>query len=415
MVSITDVRFEHYDAPFTLGVDEAKPRLSWKIQDAHPQFRQSAYEVEVFEETHNSKTFTLHLTKVTSTCSTLVPWPSDKPLRSRQKILVRVRVWDYSGIATPWSKLARLEAGLLYRTDWHCGRVTAPWGRGIAGPVPEQLFRKEFLLTEAGTKARLYITAQGVYEAYINGQRIGDYFLAPGWTSYEGRLQYQTYDVTSMLKPNNNCLGVRVAEGWFSGRIGFEGGHRHIWGLDTALLAQMEITYGDGRTQTICSDSSWTVSEGPIRLAEIYDGEKYDATQEIPNWSSCGTEGALQDAAWKTVLCLPPLPDSTQLTAGYGGPVRRIETIEPVDQTISPSGKVILDFGQNLVGYLRLKDIKGHRGHKIRLAHAEVLQDGELCTRPLRVCKAIDEYTLKGAEGEEGETYEPRFTFHGFR
>ena len=204
-----------------------------------------------------------------------------------------------------------------------------------------------------------------------------------------------------------------MAEGWFCGRIRFEGGHRNIWGQQTALLARLEITNQHGETQIISSDNPWTVANGPIRMGEIYDGEKYDATQEISNWSSYIPRGTIKDDAWASVLVLPSLPDPTELTAGYGGSVRRIEIIKPAQKIITPLGKVVLDFGQNLVRYLRLKNVKGQCGTKITLSHAEILQHGELCTRPLRDCKAIDEYTLKGSE--TGEDYEPRFTFHGFR
>jgi len=195
---------------------------------------------------------------------------------------VRVKAWDSNGNTTSWSDPARLEVGLLHRADWQCDRIAAPWGPGTLEPDPEQLYRKGFVLDESTIQARLYITAQGVYEAELNGHRIGDHFLSPGWTAYDGRLQYQTYDVTGMLSKGSNCLGVRVAEGWFSGRIGFAGGHRNIWGPHTALMAQLEILYPSGETKTILSDGSWTVKKGPIVMAEIYDGEKYDATQEIP-------------------------------------------------------------------------------------------------------------------------------------
>jgi alpha-L-rhamnosidase len=175
-------------------------------------------------------------------------------------------------------------------------------------------------------------------------------------------------------------------------------------------MAQLEVVTTDGSVQTIRSDNSWTVRQGPIRLAEIYDGEKYDATQEIPYWSS---PLMTDHSGWQAVSLMAALPDSVKLTASFSEPVRRIEVVQPIRKIITPTGKVILDFGQNLVGYLRLKNIKGPRGHTIGLSHAEVLEDAELGTRPLRICKAADEYTLRG--DENGEEYEPRFTFHGFR
>ncbi|KAK4042809.1 eukaryotic translation initiation factor 3 subunit G [Parachaetomium inaequale] len=415
MTTVVDVEFERYHAPNTLGVHETKPRLSWRLANTPPGFQQRGYEVELTEERLGSQQTILATARRTCTLSTLVLWPFDTPLRSRQRVSVRVRVWDEADILTGWSDPALLEVGLLNRADWACERITSPWASDVSGPGPEDLYRKSFSVTASVARARLYVTAQGLYEAEVNGQRIGDYFLAPGWTAYDGRLQYQTYDVSSALSRGPNCLGIRVAEGWFCGRIGFEGGHRNIWGQHPSLMAQLEIAYSDGRVQRICTDASWTVAKGPIRLAEIYDGEKYDATLEVPFWSSAEASPTTTppSSTWEPAVPISPLPDSVQLVAGFGEPVRRIETVQPVQKILSPSGKTIVDFGQNLVGYVRLKRLCGPRGCKVTLSHAEVLENGELSTRPLRQCKATDEYTLKGAA--EGELYEPRFTFHGFR
>jgi alpha-L-rhamnosidase len=297
--------------------------------------------------------------------------------------------------------------------QWTCDRIAAPWGPNTPGPDAEWLFRKEFEL-QSTVQATLSITAQGVYETEINGHRVGDHFMAPGWTSYDSRLQYQTYDVTSLLSEGRNCIGVRVAEGWFCGRIGFEGGHRNIWGPHPALIGQLKLCYPDGTVKIMPTDSTWLVKKGPIQRAEIYNGEKYDATQEVPYWSTIEPEGATcTSSGWVPVLCMAPLPKEVQIVPEIAEPVRRVETIMPLQHILSPSGKSILDFGQNLVGFVRLRNIKGHRGHKIILSHAEVLENEELCTRPLRQCDSVDEYILKG--DENGETYEPRFTFHGFR
>ncbi|KAK3306249.1 bacterial alpha-L-rhamnosidase-domain-containing protein [Chaetomium strumarium] len=415
MATVVDVHFEHYRTLNALGVHETKPRLSWRYITAPPGWKQQGYEVELSEEReeHTLSSTIAH----TSPRNILIPWAFDTGLQSRQRISIRVRAWGEDGVSTDWSEPARLEVGLLNRADWICQRITAPWARSAVGAEAEHLYRKTFPVSTPVARARLYITAQGLYEAEVNGRRIGDYFLAPGWTAYDGRLQYQTYDITSALSSGTNCLGVRVAEGWFCGRIGFEGGHRNIWGPHPALLAQLEITYSDadGRTETICTDASWMVTRGPIRLAEIYDGEKYDATLEVPSWSSAGadtTSSTTSTTTWEPAQVLAPLPESVKLTSGFSEPVRRTETVQPVKKITSPLGKTLVDFGQNLVGYVRLKRIRGPRGHKITLSHAEVLENGELGTRPLRLCKAIDEYVLKGAEEEQ---YEPRFTFHGFR
>lgn len=409
MAKVVDVRFEHYHAPYTIGVHETRPKLSWNIIEVHETFEQHAYEVQLSEQGPGTRPRLLATARHESGLSILVPWPFDNSLQSRQKISIRVRVCDHLGTFTAWSDEEILEIGLLSRSDWACERITAPWALETLDAAPEHLYRKTFQVTGDVEKARLYITAQGLYEAEINGRRIGEYFMAPGWTTYDHRLQYQTYDVTSALFTGANCIGARIAEGWFCGRIGFEGGHRNIWGKCPALLAQLEITYKDGRRETIGTDGSWRVDEGPIRLAEIYDGEKYDGTLENPGWSSATTS----DSTWKTAVCLPRLPESTSLTCGFGEAVRRIETISPLKMISTPSGKTIIDFGQNLVGYVRLRGIRGPRGHKITIRHAEVLEGEELGTRSLRICKATDQYTLKG--GEQQEMYEPRFTFHGFR
>ncbi|TVY62676.1 putative beta-glucosidase O [Fusarium oxysporum f. sp. cubense] len=420
MATVIDLQFEHYHAPNTLGVHETGPRLSWKIKPDGVAFKQAGYETGLTVYGPDSQALTSSAVKCRSPSSHLVPWPFDEPLQSRQRVSARVRVWDDTRYQSPWSEPAELETGLLSRSDWVCERITAPWASSKKDPAPEQLFRKQFKLdnsTATGSlaKARLYITAQGVYEAEINGTRVGDYFLAPGWTSYAGRIQYQTYNVTSLLSHGqDNCIGVRVAEGWFSGRIGFRGGHRHIWGTNTTLIAQLEVTYDDGSVTVVPTDDSWKVIEGPIRLAEIYDGEKYDATLEVPFWSS-PSQGDRTCTSWENAVQLHALPASTQLVAGFGEPVRRTETVKPVEKIITPSGKTVLDFGQNLVGYLRLKDIRGPRGHMITLRHAEVLENGELGTRPLRFCQALDTYTLRGSNQDRSEDYEPRFTFHGFR
>ncbi|QGI71289.1 probable alfa-L-rhamnosidase [Fusarium fujikuroi] len=411
MLSVTDVRFEHYQAPNTLGVQESTPRISWKIAQHDTRSAQNGYEIELTKYGPSQEVHDVLTTSQQSQENILILWPFREPLQSREHVSIRVRVWDEQEEKSPWSKPAHLEVGLLHRSDWTCERIAAPWASETTEASPENLFRRQFALRNSPVKARLYVTAQGVYEAEINGQRVGDYFLAPGWTSYYGRLQYQSYDVLSHLINGTNCIGIRVAEGWFCGRIGFEGGHRNIWGPHTALLAQLEVTYEDGQRCIIESDGSWKVIQGPTRLAEIYDGEKYDMTMEVLNWSSVMDQE--RPRGWTDAQTLRFPPVSTELVAGFAEPGRRIGTISPVKEITTPSGKRVLDFGQNLVGYLRLSGIRGSDGHKITLQHAEVMENEELCTRPLRICQAKDEITLKYSPTEL--CWEPRFTFHGFR
>ncbi|KAF2630202.1 glycoside hydrolase family 78 protein [Macroventuria anomochaeta] len=408
MTLVKDVRFEHYRPEHALGVHETGPRISWTYKCSEP-FQQQSYNIEVTEISPTGQPKIICNANVVSSKSNLVPWPLTEPLRSRHRISARIQGVSEKGETTPWSEPSILEVGLLNAPDWAAHRIAGSDIRDPTKSYPEQLFRKTFEIGQATASARLYITSQGLYEAEINGVRVGDYFLAPGFTEYNDRLQYQTYNILELLRPGKNCIGVRVAEGWYNGRIGFEGGKRNIWGERNTLIAQLEATLDDGSIQQVVSDDTWSVTEGPIRLTEIYDGEKYDASKEVDGWSL--EDGGGQ--SWQTVEVLDPLPERTKLVAGYGEPVRRIETVKPIEQITTLSGKTILDFGQNLVGYLRIKKVRGAVGHKITIKHAEVLEYGELGTRPLRDCKATDEYILKGSQ--EAESWEPRFTFHGFR
>jgi alpha-L-rhamnosidase len=418
---VVDLRFEHYASPHQLGTHVQRPRLSWKFADTPDRFVQHGYEIEFYDQLPTVDVPCIHRDEVTSDQSTLVPWPLSQPLRSRQRVFARVRAWGDEGgqDRTVWSNIASIEGGLMGRELWTASRISSPWEYPKDSPQPEELFRKEFQTNGAKTvaSARLYITAQGVYQAEINGTAVGDHVLAPGWTVYDKRLRYQCFDVLEHLcgSPRTNVIGVRVAEGWFCGRLSWGGGYRNIWGEHPALLAQLEVTYDDGTTDTIGTDSSWTVSKGPTVSAELYDGEKYDARLAISAWSgSPDGKGVLpQSSSWENAAVCDPLPDSGLLIAEEAEPVRRTATVQPLERITTPSGKTVLDFGQNLVGYTRIKRVKGKSGLKISLAHAEVLDDGELGRRPLRVAANLDEYTLRG--DANGESWEPKFTFHGFR
>ncbi|WP_327010277.1 glycoside hydrolase family 78 protein [Dactylosporangium sp. NBC_01737] len=279
--------------------------------------------------------------------------------------------------------------------------------RAAAGDAdgPAVHLRREFELPAAPVSARLYASAHGVYELELNGRRVGDDVLAPGWTSYHHRLRYQTFDVTGHLTAGRNAVGAWLADGWFRGRLGFRGGRRAVYGEHTGLLAQLEIRCADGSTHVIAGDGTWRGAPGPIHTTGLYDGEHHDARREHDGWSSPGFD----DAGWSpaTVLAFDP----GTLVAPDGPPVRRTELLRPVEVSTSPSGRTIVDFGQNLTGRLRIR-VSGPAGTTVVLRHAEVLQDGELYVRPLREAAAVDSYTLRGGGTEE---WEPRFTVHGFR
>ena len=383
---VSPVRFEHHRA--ALGIGERAPRLSWRIDSAPDGWRQVAYEIEVDSARH----------RVESPESVLVPWPA-APLQSRNRRTVRVRVTGTDGETSPWSAPAAVETGLLHAADWTARMITPD-----ADPAP--LVRKEFSLDAPVASARLYLTAHGLYRADVNGRPVSDDAFAPGWTSYHHRLRYQTYDVTRLLRDGANVIGAQLADGWFRGRLSFVKGKRNVYGDQLGLLAQLIVVLTDGRIVVIGTDGSWRSSTGPVTSADLYEGEHYDARCEQPGWSAPGFD----DRAW--LPCSVTDFDAGTLVAPDGPPVRPAAEVPVSEVLTSPSGRTLLDFGQNLVGTLRIR-VRGASGTVVTLRHAEVLEHGELAVRPLRTAAATDSYTLRG--DPSGEEWEPRFTFHGFR
>ncbi len=249
------------------------------------------------------------------------------------------------------------------------------------------------------------MTARGLYELYLNGRRVGDQEFTPGWTSYKSRLQYQTYDVTGLLERGENVAGATLGDGWYRGVIGFDN-QRNVYGDRLALLMQIRVTYEDGRTETFGTDRTWKATTGPIVMSQIYAGETYDARLERPGWDAPG----YSDAGWSGVRVAEYGKEN--LIAPAGPPVRKIQELRPVKIIKSPAGDTIADMGQNMVGWVRLK-VQGPAGTTVTLRHAEVLdKQGNFYTENLRAAPQHVKYTLKGSGVE---TYEPHFSFQGFR
>ncbi|KAM0547261.1 hypothetical protein ACHAPJ_010523 [Fusarium lateritium] len=388
-VSIERLQAEHHYSG--LGLFTSTPRLSWRFNSTSiKNWKQSSYDVIV---SRNGKEEEHH---VDSSESLYNIWPSSH-LVSREKAEVRVRANGADGSSTDWAAL-KIEAALLKQSDWTAKLIGGP-GQGLE-PKRPILLRKTFTHNNA-CSVRLYATAHGVYEVYINGQRVGEELLAPGWQSYHHRLHYQTYDVTALIREGENVIGAHIAEGWFASRLGRPGVANH-WGERLGLLAQLEAD-GEVCCQT---DSSWEYVDGPLITSELYNGEVCDSNLIDPGWSTSASQSPAKGLAEEL-----PFP-SAKLVAPDLPPVTRVMKLKPREIIITPSGKKVLDFGQNFVGWLRFeKDIHGKKGESVLIRHAEVMEHGELGTRPLRSAKAQYEVKLGGAL----KGLETKFTFYGFR
>jgi alpha-L-rhamnosidase len=383
-------RFEHRtdDGP-VLGIGTATPRLSWVVPTADPDFRQDAYELQLTRGSGSES----QTVRVDSAEQVLVPWPFE-PLQSREAAMVRVRV-AHGDAWSEWSPPAVVEAGLLRPEDWSGSFVTPQQIGGL--DMPALVLRATLNVPDDVATARLYATAHGVYVATVNGQRVGDEVLAPGWTAYQHRLRYQTYDVTQHVQSGQNVLEVLLGNGWYRGRLGFA--HRRaLYGDRLGLLAQLEVVTADGARHVLPTDTSWSAHESNIVSDDLYDGQRTDLRTTPDPAKSYPVETTPGDPA--------------RLVAPDGPPVRVTEVVAARSVTTSPSGRTLVDFGQNVVGWVRLRVRGLPEGHEVVVRHAEVLEDGELGTRPLRTAQATDSYVLAG---NAEETLEPELTFHGFR
>ena len=379
------LRTEYLSNP--IGIDIEKPRLHWNCEGG---IRQTAYEIVAADDRGNG----LWSSGKVQSSSMWCPWGA-QPVAPKTKVLWRVRLWDEADSCGDWSE-SSFETGI---DTWKAKWITGNYCVNPTKRYPVDCFRKIFDAKDIA-KARLYITACGVYEAKLNGQRCGDFVLAPGVTDYRKRVQYQTYDVTGLLQAGENTLEVQLADGWYRGSCG-AWGIKNQYGTQTKLLAQLEITGSDGTVQTVISDESWDWSgDGPIRFADNQDGEIVDANLQ-PTY---------QDKAKKTRHKVVP-------TASNNVPVVEKERFTP-RKIITPSGKTVLDFGQNIAGYVSFRR-NAKAGQKIRLLFGEMLdRNGEFTQAniQLSMCKKTTplqkvEYTCKEGLNE----YKTTFAIFGFQ
>ncbi len=398
LLSVSPVRFEHRDlhGDLALGIGTATPRLSWQVTTADPAWTQTAYELELDGTT----------VRVASADRVLVPWPFE-PLTSRARAAVRVRVADGERWSE-WSAPATVETGLLAPDDWTARFVSPATLGGIGDPAPILGRTLTLRNDSAVVSARLYATAHGVYVATLNGTRVGDEILAPGWTAYAERLRYQTYDVTELLQAGENSLEVLLGNGWYRGRLAW-GGQRALYGDRLALLAQLEVTYADGSVETVGTDERWTARSSGVLADDLYDGQRTDLR---PAAAGSAAGGAVAGDAGGADAVETVEADLGRLVAPEGPPVRATEVLPAVKVWTSPTGRTLVDFGQNLVGWVRLTARNTGEGAEVTIRHAEVLEHEELGVRPLRTAEATDTFVLPAADEV---VLEPSLTFHGFR
>lgn len=379
-----DFRIEYRENP--IGIDNP-PRFSWKIKSSHPDLVQTAYQIQV---TGGGKLM-WDSGCVKSDQSVLVPY-GGKPLEPMSVYQVQVSVLDNTGCLE--QATGSFETGILQEDNWK--------GKWITHSLPEvetacPVYVRRFTAEKPVKRARLYATACGVYEAYVNGKKAGDFFMAPGWTSYYNRIQYQTYDITELLKRENE-IAVTVGNGWYKGELGFDAKPDN-YGKKTALSAMIRIEYEDGELSEIATDTDWKVETGAIRFSEIYHGEIQDYTvkkQEIGG-----------------AVLFEELEKPGHITAQESEPVRVTRRFAVKEKIVTPKGEIVFDFGQNMAGLVEVK-LPELTGDRLVIRHAETLdKDGNFYTENLRTARCTDTYIY--GEDMVGRTVMPHFTFHGFR
>ncbi len=399
---VKELTTEHKNNP--VGIDVTKPRLSWKVKATGVNVLQAAYSIRVASNDKFSTSGIIWESGKVSSGESILQEYKGPVVESGKRYFWQVRIWDNKGRSSRWSPVAYWEMGLLSPSDWKAKWIELT--SDTLQDLPSPHFRKEFKVDKKIASARVYVTSHGYYELHLNGSKVGDQVLTPGWTSYNKRLQYQVYDVTGMLLNGSNAIGAILGNGWYRGPLGW-GDNWAIYGDKLGLLLQLQIRYTDGTEATIISDETWkTSSDGAIRKNGIYFGETYDATRKLTGWDKSG----YNDRNWGKLSI--GKYGFGNLIGSDGAQVRKIQEIKPVRVFRSPKGSLIADMGQNMVGWLRLK-VTGPKGTVVRLRGGEVMDKfGEFYTTNLREAKCELDYTLAGT-GEE--IYEPRFTFMGFR
>ncbi|MHB1485225.1 MAG: family 78 glycoside hydrolase catalytic domain [Saccharofermentanales bacterium] len=403
MFKVFNLKCEYKQNP--IGIDAEHPRFFWMLSSDRQNTLQVAYQIQVASNDEFLKDILWDTGKLMSDRSVHIEYEGDL-FKSTKRYFYRIRSWDNHGNISSWSDTAFFETGILDKNLWQAKWVTSDIYADAAITQPCPMFRTVFEIEKEVRYACAYVTSLGVYELHLNGSRIGDMYFTPGWTSYNKILQYQTFDITSDLNKGMNAIGAILGDGWYAGNLGWTG-RRNIYGDKLALLMQLQIEYKDGSTQVIGTDTRWKTSTGPILKSEIYHGESFNAMLEKNSWD----KAEYDDSDWEKVKIIDKKFDT--LVAQINEPVKKIEEIKPLSIITTPKNEYVIDFGQNMVGWVKFK-VSGKSGERVILKHAEILdKDGNFYIDNLRSAKQTIEYILKGTK--EAEFFEPHFTFQGFR
>ncbi|VGO15617.1 hypothetical protein PDESU_04202 [Pontiella desulfatans] len=431
-MKVSRLHCEYRDQP--MGIDHPQPRLGWVLQSGTRGDQQTAYRVVVSSTAEGLGKIDGDLWdsgKIESAQSAGVVYEG-KPLASGQRGYWMVQVWDSEGTPSDWSAPSSWEMGLMKASDWQAewindGKANPTQDEDFFKDDPAPLFRKPFKLSGKVESARLYITALGYYRASLNGEKVGDQQLDPLWTRPDKRVFYSTFDVTKQLSSGENCLGVSLGNGWYNPLP------LRLWGRRNLrenlpvgrpqFIARLQINYADGSNESIVSDASWKVAEGPILRNNIYLGEKVDARKAIPGWDAPG----LDDGSWATAKTAPA-PEG-QLMVQPNAAIKVTSTFKPVGIMEPAKGVYIVDMGQNFGGWASFK-FNVPAGTQIKMRYGELVHEDGSLNPMTSVCGQIknksgkpqvpgappiawqeDTYVARGG----GETYTPQFTFHAFR
>jgi alpha-L-rhamnosidase len=437
----TDLKVGHQTAP--LGVDDSKPRLSWRMQGEEKGLAQSAYQILVASREDKLAPGKADLWDSNHVKSAVTNIAYDgEALPSSAWVYWTVRTWS-GETPSEWSKPQRFLTALIGsqpKQTYISFKDDSPFhkDRKKLQLPPARYYRSSFKPEKKIVSAIAHASALGIYELHVNGRRVGDAYFAPGWTDYRKRAYYNTYDITPFLTNDKNAIGAIVADGWYAGYVGYGkfvgyGPHktgRNIYGKTPALMVEVHLTYDDGSSEVIGTDTTWKITTGPEQEADFLMGETYDARKEIPGWATA----SFDDSKWENAIVaedngsiIEPFSDAfinnqkrefgfvrpPMMQAYPAQPVRITQELPAKSVKPIKPGTWIFDLGQNFAGIVRLK-VKAEAGKNFVLRFAEMLHpDGRIMTENLREARSTDTYIAKGAP--EGETWSPRFTSHGFQ